>query len=202
MTEAEQSLRDYLTDPHAAGAAYDAGEPDRLRKQRNLEPESAHLLWAIALTANATDVLEIGTSNGYSTLWWADAMTRTCGAVTSVDVDAAAQEQAAGHLRACGLAEHARLVCADAGEHLRTVPSATVDVLFLDAERTEYTGWWPHPLRVVRPGGLVVLDNATSPADELAPFVALLDQEPGTDRQLLHVGKGMQIVVKLADSPA
>jgi predicted O-methyltransferase YrrM len=71
-----------------------------------------------------------------------------------------------------------------------------VDLLFLDAERTEYPGWWPHPLRVLRPGGLLVADNATSHPDEIAPFAALLAAAPGVTTTIATVGKGELLAVR------
>jgi predicted O-methyltransferase YrrM len=53
------------------------------------------------------------------------------------------------------------------------------DLVFLDTERTEYVGWWPDLRRALRPGGLLVVDNATSHAAELAPFVATVGTTAG-----------------------
>ena len=52
---------------------------------------------------------------------------------------------------------------------------ASVDLLYLDAERVEYAGWWPQPARVPRPGGLLAIDNVLSHPDEVAEFLALAD---------------------------
>ena len=59
---------------HAHGVAHDAGEPDRLDRLRNLEPDTAHLLALLVRATGARRLLELGTSNGYSTLWLADAV--------------------------------------------------------------------------------------------------------------------------------
>jgi predicted O-methyltransferase YrrM len=61
----------------AAGRAYDARQSDRLGRLRNLEPEPAELLSVIVRATRTRRVLEIGTSNGYSTLWLADAVEAT-----------------------------------------------------------------------------------------------------------------------------
>jgi predicted O-methyltransferase YrrM len=67
----------------------------------------------------------------------------------------------------------------DGGTALADLADGSVDLLFLDAERTEYPAWWPHPMRVLRPGGLLVADNATSHPEEIAPLRALVEAEPG-----------------------
>lgn len=192
----DEHLRAYLDRLREQGEAFDAREPDRLRRRRNLEPASANLVWILAVATNARRILEIGTSNGYSTLWLADAARSTGGHVTTVDVDAAAQHEAAGHIASNGLAGVVDFVTMDAGAHLAAAPTETVDLLFLDAERTEYAGWWPHPVRVPRPGGLLLVDNAVSHAEEIRPFVELLSRSGVMACQLLGLGKGMLVCVK------
>src|SRR5690606_22134217 len=76
-------------------------EPDRQRRRRNLEPDAAAWLWWHVQAVAATRVVEIGTSNGYSTIWLADAVGRTGGRLTSVDV--ADQTEARGHLHRAGV---------------------------------------------------------------------------------------------------
>src|SRR5262249_2198222 len=56
------------------GTEWDAGQDDRLRRRRNLEPDAASFLRLLILTAGVRRVLEIGSSNGYSTIWLADAV--------------------------------------------------------------------------------------------------------------------------------
>ena len=73
------------------------------------------------------------------------------------------------------------------------------DLIFLDAERSEYAGLWPHLRRVLRSGGLLVVDNATSHADEMAPLIALAHAEAAFATCLVPVGKGEFLAVK---SPA
>jgi predicted O-methyltransferase YrrM len=70
------------------------------------------------------------------------------------------------------------------------LPAGSVDLLFLDAERTEYPGWWQAICAVVRAGGLLIVDNAISHVDEVAPLRALLEADPDWTVCLLNVGKG------------
>src|SRR5262245_59983803 len=81
----DQRLLMFLDELYADGVGHDAVQPDRLLKRRNLEPHTAGLLSLIVRIAGARTVVEIGTSNGYSTIWLADAVGDTGGAVVSVD---------------------------------------------------------------------------------------------------------------------
>jgi predicted O-methyltransferase YrrM len=188
-------LRDLLDRLYQEGLAHDAAEPDRLRRLRNLEPDAAALLWITLRALRPRLVVEIGTSNGYSTLWLADAVAAAGGRLVSVDIDAAIQARAAAHLAEAGLAGVVELVTGDAGEYLAGLPDGAVDVLFLDAERTEYLGWWPHPLRVLRPGGLLAMDNVLSHPDEVADVRALLEADPTVASTVVDIGKGELLAV-------
>jgi predicted O-methyltransferase YrrM len=77
----------------------------------------------------------------------------------------------------------------------RTADSA-FDFIFLDSERPEYPGWWPNLGRVLRPGGLLVVDNATSHPQEMAPFVALVQADPIFTTSLVPVGNGEFMAAK------
>lgn len=194
----DESVRAVLRAMYAEGERHDAAEPDRRRRRRNLEPDAAEFLWFLVQAVAARSAVEIGTSNGYSTVWLADALIRTGGRLLSVDVDAAAQAQARDWLRRCGLDAAVELRVADGGQALAELAPASVDLLFLDAERTEYPGWWEAIRAAPRPGGLVVVDNALSHPDEVAPLRALFEADPGWTLTLLDVGKGELMALRAA----
>ena len=187
----DAALQQLLDELHAEGVAFDATQTDRLATRRNLEPASAGLLWSLTQLTGAREAVEIGTSNGYSTIWLADALSLTGGRLTSVDVTL--DPSAEANLVRAGRRETVRLHRADGGAYLAGLPDACVDLLFLDAERTEYPGWWPHPLRVLRPGGLIVIDNVLSHPAEVAPFLALLDGETALNGRTVEIGKGLHL---------
>jgi predicted O-methyltransferase YrrM len=179
----------------AAARAHDAAQADRLARFRNVEPETAELLGVLVRATAARRVLELGTSNGYSTIWLADAAEATGGAVTSVEIDPARTAMARATLRSAGLA--AELVTGDAAETLRASPDGEWDLVFLDAERPAYPGYWPDLLRVLRPGGgLLAIDNVVSHAAEVAEVTALIEAEPAVTTVLVPVGAGLRLVVR------
>jgi predicted O-methyltransferase YrrM len=100
-----------------------------------------------------------------------------------------------------GLAAHIRLVHDDAGRVLQGVDDATQDLVFLDADRAAYIGWWEHVRRILRPGGLLVVDNATSHRAELAAFVARVTADTGFAACVVPVGNGEFVAVKGARAP-
>ena len=192
----DAALRGLLDRLYDDGVAYDAAEPDRRRRRRNLEPDAASFLWVLLHALGAQAVVEVGTSNGYSTIWLADAMRVTQGRVVSLDVDQAAQREAAANLAAADLDSYVDLYAIDGGRFLARRPADSVDVLFLDSERPEYAGWWPHPKRVLRPGGLIVIDNVLSHADEVVDCRAQIEADSQLASTIVPVGKGQLLAVK------
>jgi predicted O-methyltransferase YrrM len=84
----------------------------------------------------------------------------------------------------------------NAGHVLQRAADGAYDLVFLDSERPEYPGWWPDLKRVLRPGGLLVVDNATSHQAEMAPFVALVSADREFVTSLVPVGNGEFLAVK------
>jgi predicted O-methyltransferase YrrM len=178
-----------------AARAHDAGRADRLARFRNVEPETAELLGVLVRATRARRVLELGTSNGYSTIWLADAVEATGGALTSVELDPARTALARADLGRAGLA--AELVTGDAAETLRTSHAGAWDLVFLDAERPAYAGYWPRLLPALRPdGGLLVIDNVLSHAAEVADVTALIEAEPAVTSAVVPVGAGVRLVAR------
>jgi predicted O-methyltransferase YrrM len=115
--------------------------------------------------------------------------------VVSYDTDPAAQHDALANLTEAGLADHVELRLEDGGTGLTTLGDGEVDLLFLDAERTEYPSWWPHPVRVLRSGGVLVADNALSHPEEIAPLRELLVRDLASVTTL-DIGKGELVALR------
>ncbi|WP_371184100.1 O-methyltransferase [Xanthomonas sacchari] len=188
-----QAVRDALG---AEGPRHDAGQAERAQRLLNITPETGELLAVLVRATGAQRVLEIGTSNGYSTLWLAEATAALGGRVTTLDYAAHKIALAQRNFAHAGVEACVDLVHADAGAWLADAASATFDLVFLDAERTLYCDWWPQLRRVLRPGGLLVVDNALSHAAEMAPFAALLQADAAFTCTTLPVGNGELLAVK------
>jgi predicted O-methyltransferase YrrM len=193
MNEERQTFLDEL---YAAGRAHDEALEDRLQRFRNVEPETAELLGVLVRAMQATRVLEIGTSNGYSTIWLADAAEAVGGSVVSLEVEPERTELARSNLSDAGVAGFAELRTADAGAFLAAAGDDAWDLVFLDAERPAYVGYWPDLVRVLRPNGLLVVDNTLSHANQLVEFSELVHEHEGITSTLVTVGAGVLLVVK------
>jgi predicted O-methyltransferase YrrM len=192
----DAQLRVYLEDLYRRGREHDAAKTDRLERLRNVEPDTAQLLALLVRALGARRILELGTSNGYSTLWLADAARSVGGRVLSVDVDSARTARAAKHLARTQLHEYVELRSEDAALTLASAEDVSLDMIFLDAERPAYPSYWPDLIRVLRPGGLLVVDNVISHASEVRAFRSLVSDEPGVTQALVPTGAGALLIVR------
>ena len=177
----------------AVGRDYDARQPNRLDRLRNVEPETAELLGVLVRAAQARRILEIGTSNGHSTLWLADAAEAVGGHVETLDIDPRRTEQARANLERADLGERVSCRTIGAAQALAEYPDAAWDLVFLDAERPEYTGYWPNLRRALAPGAMLAIDNAISHESELQSFSRLLGDDERLTTALVPIGAGLII---------
>jgi predicted O-methyltransferase YrrM len=198
----DERLTSLLDDLHRHGVEHDADKADRLERLRNLEPDTAALLALLVRATGARRVLELGTSNGYSTVWLADAVAANDGALTSVELDPERTTQAAHNLERAGLRAVVDLRIQDAADTLRQSDDGEWDLIFLDAERPAYAGYWPDLVRSLRPRGVLVVDNVISHAAEVAAFRALVSAEDRVSEAVSPTGAGALLVVREADERA
>ena len=178
-----------------AGREHDLAQADRLDRWRNVEPETADLIGVLIRAAGARRILELGTSNGYSTIWLADAAEATGGRVVSVDIDPARIWLAAANLAEAGLVDQVELRSEDAAATLARSSDAEWDFVFLDAERPAYAGYVRDLLRVLAPGGVLAVDNVRSHEQELVEFTTLIEAEASLTQTVVPVGAGLRLAV-------
>ncbi len=195
MTE---SLQELLLELEQFGLSNDGVITERPRRMLNITRDTGEFLSVLVRAMNARRVLEIGTSNGYSTLWLALAAKAIDGHVTTVELSDFKLALAASNFAQSGLAAFITQVHDEAGAVLRGSPESSFDLVFLDSERAEYLGWWPDIRRVLRKGGLLVVDNATSHSAEMAPFVALVAADTDFATCTVPVGNGEFLATRAA----
>lgn len=178
------------------GETNDISATERGRKMLNITRDTGEFLRVLILAMGARHILEIGTSNEYSTLWLALAANQTGGHVQTVELSEYKIGLAAQNFARSGLGQYITQIHGDAGHALAQGRTGEMDLLFLDSERKEYVGWWSHIKRVLCPGGLLVVDNATSHAGELQAFVDVVRADPNFVTSLVPVGNGEFMAVK------
>jgi len=196
-----ESLQKLLLELEQFGSGNDGAIADRPRRMLNITRDTGEFLSVLVRAMNAQRVLEIGTSNGYSTLWLALAAKAIKGHVTTVELSDFKLALAAKNFERSGLAQFITQVGSEAGLVLRGASESSFDVVFLDSERSVYLGWWPEIKRVLRKGGLLVVDNATSHSAEMAPFVAMVSADPDFTTCTVPIGNGEFLATQVSRWP-
>ncbi|HEY3342761.1 MAG TPA: O-methyltransferase [Anaerolineae bacterium] len=131
----------------------------------HISPEQGKFLQVLIKAVNATKVLEIGSLFGYSTLWMARALP-VGGRLIALEMNPLHVQVIRRNVERAGLSAKVEVRQGKALELLKTLDAeAPFDVAFLDAVKDEYVAYLDHALRLVRPGGLIIGDNASARGD-------------------------------------
>ena len=194
----DRPLLDLLDRLARFGEDNDARETARPRRMLNITRDTGRLLWILIGAIGAKRVLEVGTSNGFSTIWLADAARSTGGRVTTLELNPDKIALARANLADAGLAGFVDVIAGTAADTLATLPGP-FDLVFLDADRPSYLTYLELVVPKLRPGGLLVADNVTSHASELQDYLARVKSHPRLFSVTVPIGNGEEIAVKLAD---
>ncbi|WP_409485443.1 O-methyltransferase [Arsenicicoccus dermatophilus] len=136
--------------------------------------------------------------------WPYSARSASCGFSTTTPTPLTHDPQrtaaAAETLGRAGLDEVVRLVTTDAGAHLAALPTASIDLIFLDAERPAYVGYWPDLRRSLTGRGTLVVDNVISHAEEVRDFIALVGADPDFAVATAPTGAGLLLATRVRGS--
>jgi predicted O-methyltransferase YrrM len=191
--DALESLRAEL---ERFGESNDSAFSDRANRMFNITRDTGEFLAVLVLATGARRILEIGTSNGYSTLWLAEAAQALGGSVTTLEIADSKAALAMATFARSGLADVISLITEEAGQFLQRVEESAYDLIFLDSDRDLYAAWWSDLRRALAPGGVLVVDNATSHAAELVPLRTLVTSDAEFKACLVTVGKGEFVSVR------
>ena len=188
------TLNTLLTELEQRGEDNDARVSERRRKYLNITRDTGEFLAVLVKAIRAERILEIGTSNGYSTLWLASSLNNG-GRVVTVEFDNDKIGEAKANFQRAGLVDRIEQIKGDAVTYLRG-NTATFDLVFLDADRSQYLDVADRITEALKPGGVLVCDNALSHATEMADFIAHLQEHPRFTTCLVPVGKGEFVAYK------
>ena len=131
------------------------------RGMMNVPQEDGRILRMLTEAVGARHVVEIGTSNGYSGIWFCLAMRATGGKLTTHDIDEGRASLARKNFKRAGVDNMVTLVMGDAHETVTRIKEP-IDVLFIDADKEGYTDYLNKLLPLVRPGGFILSHNIDS----------------------------------------
>jgi predicted O-methyltransferase YrrM len=173
--------------------------------QMQIAPEQGAFMALLVGLIGATRILEIGTFTGYSSTAMALAMPSD-GRMTCLDVSEEWTDRAREAWREAGVADRIDLRLGPAAESLATLEDDSFDLAFIDADKTGYDDYYEGCLRVVRPGGLILIDNVlqggrvVDAADDdnvlaIRALNAKIVEDERVDMTLLPVADGLTMAV-------
>ena len=180
-------------------AEREAGLP-AAQRSRAVEPTTGRFLFALAASQAGIEVLEIGGSRGYSSIWLASGARVLGGRVVSLEHDPAKCEAWRANVADAGLDEWAELVEGDAFSTLGSVEDV-FDLVFIDAEKDDYEELFAQVRPLLEPGGLVVADNVLSHAETLGAYSAARQADSTLSSVTVPLDRGLEVSVVLSESP-
>jgi predicted O-methyltransferase YrrM len=166
----------------------------------NVPRRDGRLLRLLAESIDAKRVVEIGTSNGYSSIWIALALERTGGHLTTLEINERRASLARKNFRKAGVSGSITLIMGDAKKTLDRVvrkKSPPIDMVFMDADKAGYVTYLEKLLPLVRPGGLVVAHNMGMRRRGIRRYLARVRNDPKLETLLFHMdGAGIGVTMK------
>ena len=171
----------------------------REERARQVARTTGQFLFALVSPQSGCEVLEIGGSRGYSTIWLAAGVRTLGGRVLSLEHDPRKIEAWRRNIAEAGLEEWAELVEDDAFETLLEIDEP-FDVCFLDAEKEDYERFFQLVRPKLEPGALIVADNVLSHAGTLHAYSAARQADPTLESVTVPLDRGLELSVVLRES--
>lgn len=175
----------------------DQRDQDLIAEQRwrSIPRETAQLLSIIARSCNAKNIVEIGASHGFSTLWLGLVAKSLGGKVTSFEVSKWRYEQALINIKEAELEGYVDIFLSDIKKNPENIPE-NVDLIFLDAEKNDYLDHFKILYDKLREGGIVIADNAVSHREELQEYINYVKNHENCNSVLIPIGRGLEVTYK------
>ena len=168
----------------------------REQRARQVARTTGQFLFAFVAPQTDCEVLEIGGSRGYSSIWLAAGVRNLGGRVLSLESDPAKAEAWRANVEEAGLDDWADLIEGDAFETLPPIDDV-FDVVFLDAEKEQYERLFAEARGKLEPGAVVIADNVLSHQETLGAYSQARQADPTLESVTLPLDRGLELSVVL-----
>jgi len=169
------------------------------QRSRAVAPPTGQFLFSLVAPQTGCEVLEVGGSRGYSSIWLGAGVRYLGGRVVSIERAPEAAERWRANVRDAGLEEWLELIEADALDVLHELEDI-FDVVFIDAEKSQYEHYFAPARQRVEPGGLIVADNVLSHKETLEPYSRARQSDPTLVSTTVPLDRGLELSVVLSES--
>ena len=193
----DDRVRAVLARLEAEDADERAQNAPREQRARQVARTTGQFLFAFVAPQADCEVLELGGSRGYSTLWLAAGVRYLGGRVLSLEADPAKVEAWRANVEEAGLDDVAELLPGDAFETLPQIDDV-FDLVFLDAEKEQYEALFELARPKLEPGAVVIADNVLSHEDVLGAYSRARQADPALESVTVPLDRGLEISAVLS----
>ncbi|MHC4602317.1 MAG: O-methyltransferase [Planctomycetota bacterium] len=166
----------------------------------NVQPEDGRVFRLLTEAVGVKHVVEIGTSNGYSGIWFCLALRTTGGKLTTHEIDAGRASLAHENFKRAGVSDIVTLVEGNAHETITRIKEP-IDILHLDADKAGYIDYLNKLLPLVRPGGLILAHNTTNVRSPMEDYIKAVTTNPKLETKFIHKhDQGIGVTLKKRQS--
>lgn len=161
----------------------------------NIARSSANFLNMLIKICNTQNMLEVGTSNGYSGLWFANALKQTGGKLTTIEYYEKRISLANSHFEQFGYNNIINIKQGSACEVLQELDEE-YDFAFIDANKKEYVEYFKIIDKKLKKGGIIAADNINSHREKVQTFIDAIDADPNYQFEILDLPAGLLLARK------
>jgi predicted O-methyltransferase YrrM len=165
---------------------------ETVERHLNVPREDGRLIRMLAESIGAKTAVEFGTSTGYSGLWFALALRKTGGKLTTFEYDPGRAETARANFKRAGVDHLITVVAGDAHETAKGL-KGPVDIVFIDADKEGYLDYLRKTLPLVRPGGLILAHNIGR-ISQNPEYMEAVTQDPALET--IRINSEMAVTLK------
>jgi len=162
----------------------------------NISRVTGKFLNLLVREIKAKNVLEVGTSNGYSGIWLGLALKQTGGKLTTIEYWDTRLAKAKENFKKCALEDVIETVQGSALEVLEAL-NEDYDLVFIDANKSEYVKYFEFIDKHLKVGGIIVCDNVLSHEEKCRPFIDAINAHPAYHNVILPLPAGLSMGVKI-----
>ena len=166
------------------------------KRMRSIPPETGLFLHLLVKISRAKNILEIGTSQGYSTIWLASACEEIGAGLTSLEINPKNAAKAKKNLKKVKLDKFVQIKVGDGKKilpHLR----GKFDFVFIDAEKKDYLAYFNLVCPKLDRNGLMVADNIISHAEDLSAYKKVVEKHPDFQSLIVPIGSGEMLSYRI-----
>ncbi len=174
-------------------------ELEKTQKQFwNISRVTAEFLYSLIKAQEAQNVLEVGTSNGYSGIWLGKAVKETGGHLTTIEFYDKRLDIAKENFKLCGVSDVITTLQGSALMHLEYLPEDfEIDFAFIDANKSEYIKYFNLIDKHMKKGGIIACDNVLSHEAKCKPYIDAINSNPNYENVVLSLPAGLSLGRKI-----